>query len=138
MCFFKSLRSLLNFWQISSHGNSISDFLILSTLIYWWKVIDSLPWKPSIFNSKSEQLPHVKYTHSVDWVLHEKSSINDCTLFASAISADEAILFDNSSIFSQVSHKHEDCGMSLLNTSSNSKTLLLHDWNAMVSFTKPQ
>ena len=26
--------------------------------------------------------------------------------------------------------------MSLLNTSSNSKTLHLHDWNAMVSFTK--
>ena len=54
----------------------------------------------------------------VDWVLHEKSSINYCTLFASAILADEAIPLDNSSTFLQISHKHEDCGMAVLNTSS--------------------
>ena len=41
----------------------------------------------------------------------------DFTLFASAILADEAIYFDNS-IFAQILHKHEECGMSLLNTSS--------------------
>ena len=120
MCFFKSLRSSLNFWQISSHGNSISDFwILLSTLIHWWKVIDYLLlWKWSIFNSRSDELTHVECIHSVDWVLHEKSWINYCTLFASAILAYEAIPFDNSSIFSQISHRHEDCGMSLLNTSS--------------------
>ena len=56
--------------------------------------------------------------HSADWVFHEKSLINDRTLFAAAILADEAIPFDNSSIFSQILHKHEDCGMSLLNRSS--------------------
>ena len=33
--------------------------------------------------------------HLVDCVLHEKSSINSCTLFASAILVDEAISFDN-------------------------------------------
>ena len=51
-------------------------------------------------------------------VLHEKSSINDCALFASVILADEAIHFDNNCIFSQISDKHEDCGMPLLNTRS--------------------
>ena len=118
--FFQSLRSLLIFWQILSHDNSISDFWILLSLIHWWKVIDYLLlWKSSIFNSRSEQLTHVECIHSVDWVLHEKFSINYCALFASAILAYEAIPFDNSSIFSQISHKHEDCGMSLLNRSSS-------------------
>ena len=118
--FFKSLRSLLNFWQISSHGNSVSDFwILLSTLIHWWKVIDSLLlWKSSIFNSRSEQLTPVECIRPVDWVLHKKSTINYCTLFASAILAGEVIPFDNSSIFLQISHKHENCGMALLNTSS--------------------
>ena len=51
--------------------------------------------------------------HSVDWALDEKSSINDCTLFGTAILADKAIPFDNNSVFSQISHKHEECGMSL-------------------------
>ena len=71
-----------------------------------------------MFNSRSEQLTHVECIHSVDWVLHEKSSINDCTLFASVILADEAIPFDDSSIFSQISDRHEDCEIALLNKSS--------------------
>ena len=65
MCFFKTLMLFLNFWRISS----ISYFwILLSTLIHWWNVIDSLLlWKISIFNSRSEQSTHLYWINSVDW-----------------------------------------------------------------------
>ena len=83
MCFFKTLMSLLNSWQISSHSNSVSDFwILLSILIHWWEVIDSLLlWKSSLFNLRSEHLTHVECIHLADWILHKISSTNDCTLF---------------------------------------------------------